>query len=299
MVLTYTAAEGDAGRTVYSVMRRELCVSASLLRRLKRADAISVDGQSAYTNHILAAGETVTLNLLLGEPPCDLVPEQGELEILFENEGLLAVNKPAGMLVHPSRARYTGTLANYVAGYLAKTRGDGRCHAVGRLDRDTTGVVLFAKNGHMKALAGLSLQQLGAVKEYTALVFGAPDPAQGVIDRPIRRAAEGDMLRIIAPDGQRAVTRYETAALPGGISRLRLTLETGRTHQIRVHCLSMGCPILGDGLYGTPASRAASQRLGIRTQALHARRLAFTDPLSGGAVDIIAPGPEIMGVGIL
>jgi 23S rRNA pseudouridine1911/1915/1917 synthase len=157
MVLKYSASERDNGRKVYSVMRRELRISAALTRRLKQADAIFVDGQPVFTDRILSAGEAVEIDITAAEPPCDNIPEQGRLDILFENDGLIAVNKPSGVIVHPSRAKNTGTLANYVAGYLEKTSGDGRCHAVNRLDRDTSGVVLFAKSSYMKALASEAL----------------------------------------------------------------------------------------------------------------------------------------------
>lgn len=135
--------------------------------------------------------------------PSDIVPENGTLEILYENEGLLAVNKPAGILVHPSRARYLGTLSNYVAGYLEKEYGFGCCHAVNRLDRDTSGVVLFAKNSHYKDLAAKALKEETASKEYLALVLGTVEPDKGTVSMPIRRLREGDMRRIVSPDGSR------------------------------------------------------------------------------------------------
>ena len=306
MIITYTATEKDIGRTVYSIARRELCVSAALLRRLKAADAISVSSVPVFTNYVLSPGETVTFDISAAEPPCDNIPEQGDIDILFENEGLLAVNKPVGILVHPSRSKNTGTLSNFVAGYLG-TQGDGSlvfpeehkrtvplcsCHAVNRLDRDTSGVVLFAKNSYMKALASEALSGQSSTKEYLALVYGIL-PERGVIDAPIRRLEERNMLRITSQDGQRAVTHYETISVSKigeeYISLARLRLETGRTHQIRVHCLHIGYPVLGDKLYSTEKSRALSMMLDISTQALHAYKLGFTEPLSGQYIEIKAP----------
>jgi len=294
VILTYKACGEDAGRKVYAVLRREFRLSETLVRRLKRYDAIRVDGQPVFTDYRLSPGQVVRVDVTAGEEPSGSVPEAGPIEILFENEGLLAVRKPPGLITHPSRARYTGTLANFVAGYL-KAKGEGEtCHAVNRLDRDTSGVVLFAKNGYMKALASEALGRPEARKEYTALVCGVPEPLRGTVDRPIRRLRERDMLRIVAEDGQRAVTHYETLGVLEGdcrVSLLRLRLETGRTHQIRVHMLHIGCPILGDGLYSTDASRAISKRLGVETQALHAGVLRFTEPLSGRYLEITAPEP--------
>ena len=295
MILTYTARAEDAGRKVYSVLRREMRISQTLARRLKRCGAIEVDGKAVFADYVLSPGDVVRVDVLAGEESSGNVPERGAIEILFENEGLLAVNKPAGLITHPSFARYTGTLANFVAGYL-KEKGEGEtCHAVNRLDRDTSGVVLFAKNGYMKALASEALLREDARKEYRALVCGVPEPLCGTVDKPIKRLRERDMLRVTAADGQRAVTHYETLRVyrlgEKRVSLLRLQLETGRTHQIRVHLLDIGTPILGDGLYYTDESRALSNALGAAAQALHASCLRFTEPLSGECLAICAPEP--------
>ncbi|MEL4105330.1 RluA family pseudouridine synthase [Oscillospiraceae bacterium WX1] len=297
MVINYTVQEAERGRTVYSILRHALCLSAGLIRRLKQADAICIGGQAVWTNHIAQPGDLLELDISTVEPPCDVVPEIGDLRILYEDAGLLAACKLPGILTHPSRARYTGTLANHVAGYLEHTTGDGRCHAVNRLDRDTSGVVLFAKNSYMKARAAEALGAPETVKTYLALVCGMMAEPSGTIDHPIRRLCEGDMRRVTAPDGQRAVTHYETLKTKtsgdAAVSLLRLRLETGRTHQIRVHCLAIGHPVMGDRLYFTEASKNVSEQLGIETQALHAHRLRFTEPLSGKALDLTAPLPSI------
>ena len=307
MIISYTATEYDTGRKVYSIMRRELRVSAALTRRLKTVGAISVSGAPVFTDYRLTPGEIVNVDVGAAEPPCDNMPEHGELDVLFENEGLLAVNKPMGMLVHPSRSKNTGTLANHVAGYL-ETGGSARylteelsprgtSHVVNRLDRDTSGVVLFAKNSYMKSLAVAALADTAALKEYLAIVSGEM-PRGGVMDAPISRPDERNMLRVVSPDGQRAVTHYETVDVRGttdgcAVSLVRLRLETGRTHQIRVHCLHSGHPVLGDKLYSTEDSRELSGKLGITTQALHARRLGFTEPLSRQYMEIEAPPPPV------
>jgi 23S rRNA pseudouridine1911/1915/1917 synthase len=287
-------------------------VSATLTRRLKAAGAISVSGALVFTDYKLSPGETLSVDITAAEPLCDCLPEKGNLEILFENEGLLAVNKPAGIIVHPSRSKNSGTLLNFAAGYLGTQKADSTglcereegeatpiltaapCHGVNRLDRDTSGVVLIAKNSYMKALASKALSESSAVKEYLALVYGAMQE-NGVIDAPIRRLMERNMLRITSQDGQRAVTHYEPikiiSAGDSSATLLRLRLETGRTHQIRVHCLHAGHPVLGDRLYCTDESRKASQAFGVEAQALHAHKLAFEEPLSGNPVEITAPAP--------
>jgi 23S rRNA pseudouridine1911/1915/1917 synthase len=297
MILKYIVKESDAGRKIYSIMRRELCISAALTRRLKQVNGIFLNEERVFTNHTVLPGETIAINITAAEPPCDNIPEEGTLALLYEDAGLLAVNKPSGCITHPSHARNTGTLANLAAGYLLRTTGDGCCHAVNRLDRDTSGVVLFAKNSHMKARAAEAIASPDAKKEYLALICGMMEISPGIIDLPIKRLNEGDMRRVIAPDGQRAVTHYETIAtrmLCGHtISLLQIYLETGRTHQIRVHCRASGHPVLGDMLYYTEESRAVSEELGILSQALHAYRLSFTEPISGTHIDLTAPITQV------
>jgi len=282
--MSYTVPESGAGRKVYSVLRREFGASAALVRRLKQCGGVYVDGVPVYTVRRLEPGETVTADISAAEPPCDIVPETGPLDILYEDEGLIAVNKPAGIIVHPSRARFTGTQANYVAGYLAGKGESPVCHAVNRIDRDTSGVVLYSKNSYMKARASQALASPEAEKEYLALVCGEPPSTSGRIELPIKRLNEGDMFRAAAPDGQYALTEYEhicTRMLEEhSVSLVRFKLGTGRTHQIRVHCFALGMPVLGDCLYFTEESKALSERLEITAQLLHAHRLCFTEPVS-------------------
>ncbi|MBR6259113.1 MAG: RluA family pseudouridine synthase [Oscillospiraceae bacterium] len=270
--------------TVYTAARRELKISSTLLRKLKAADAIRVNGERAFTNRALNTGDIVTFDLSAAEGPCDLVPEKGDVEIIRESEGLIAVNKPQGLIVHPTSSRYTGTLSNYVAGYLP----EHVCHAVNRLDRDTSGVVLFAKSSYWKDLASEALGQSGE-KEYVALVYGVPSPLSGTVNAPIRRLEEHCLLRVVAEDGKNAVTHYDTLETNGDYSLLRLRIETGRTHQIRVHMLHMGCPVLGDILYKTEASSLLSSRLGLFAQALHASKLSFDCPFTGERITLTAP----------
>lgn len=289
MILSYTAVQEDAGRKVYSVLRRELALSSSMVRSLKHTGGLCVDGQEAFTDHLLRPGETVTADVSRAEPPCDVIPQDGELEILWEDDGLLAVNKAPGVLVHPSHARNTDTLANFVCGYLRASDALCGCHAVGRLDRDTSGAVLFAKNSYMMFRLSKRIEN----KTYLAAVCGCPPEERGVIDLPIRRRSPEDMARIVAPDGQRAVTHYELLrsfeTFSETVSLLRLRLETGRTHQIRVHCLELGMPLLGDVLYATDRSRALSEKLQITAQTLHASGFSFVHPLTGERVEITAP----------
>lgn len=281
MELYRKVSDPEDGRELRSLLRKEMRLSATLLRRLKAACAISVNGSGVFTNYRVRSGDEILVHI--SEPPADYPAEYGPLDILYEDEYLLAADKPSGMLIHPSHSRFTGTLANYVLGYTSSHGGEPP-HAVNRLDRDTGGIVLFSKGGYIKTLMNDAI----VAKEYLAVVCGVPEPSSGAIELPIRRKSELDMLRIVAPDGAAARTDYETLASRDGLSLLRLCLHTGRTHQIRVHCHAMGWPILGDRLYFTPQSAAASECFSADSQLLHACRLVFIHPVSGAETELIS-----------
>jgi len=181
------------------------------------------------------------------------------------------------MLIHPSRVKNTGTLANFVFGYYRKTGQNCAFHPMTRLDRDTFGIVLLAKNAHVHAL----LQTAKVKKTYHALVFGGPDEESGVIDAPIARRELPSLLRYVGPEGKPSVTEYRVLERRNGICKLALRPITGRTHQLRVHCAHMGWPILGDPQYGSETSRMVSEELGFDHQMLCAKRLEFVHPMTG------------------
>ena len=264
------------------ILRGEMGLSASLVKRLKKQNAIFVENEPAWTDRLVRKGEVV--RVVIWEALPDFPLEKGQLDVLYEDEAILAVDKPAGVWVHPTPGRQTGTLANRVAYYL---RNEGSSvHVVTRLDRDTFGVVLFAKNGFVHAQLSRMLQQGGMEKCYHAVVCGLPEQREGVIDLPIARRTGGSLLREVRSNGQSAVTCYHVVSTSGGLSLLALKPETGRTHQLRVHCAAIGCPILGDRAYGNNASAALSDGFGITTQQLCAVSLRFAHPLSGEPLTI-------------
>jgi RluA family pseudouridine synthase len=289
VILRHLVTADESGRELKSIVRREMGISAALLIQLKYSGGLVVNGKAEFSNYRTAEGDAIELDVTASEPDTDVPAEDGDVDILMEDEWLIAVNKPSGVLVHPSRAKFTGTVQNFLLGYLKRTGQRLICHAVNRLDRDTSGVVLFAKSGYAKDRLTRALASSTAVKEYIALTAGHFEPGCGTIDAPIRRVEEGNMRRAVLPDGQRAVTHYETLERAGEYSLMGFTLETGRTHQIRVHCLYSGCPILGDRLYFTENSREISERLGLTAQALHAEKLKFIHPATGEPIELIAP----------
>lgn len=256
-------------------------MSSGLINKLKWSGRIFVNGKPEHTDYPVSVGDAITA--IVDDPAADYPAENGPLTVLYEDEHLLAVDKPAGMLIHPSRNHNTGTLANFVLGYYQETGQPSAFHPLTRLDRDTFGVVLLAKNAHVHA----KLQQTAVRKIYHALVYGAPEANHGRIDAPIARCPLPSLLREIRPDGKPSVTYYEVLEELQGYSRLALTAVTGRTHQLRLHCSFMGFPILGDPQYGSPASQAFSQKLGLTTQALCAYSLALRHPITGEPLQIV------------
>ena len=246
-------------------------MSSSLVSRLKWQDALLVNGEAVHTNHPVHPGDAVAVRL--DETVEGFEPEEMALSVLYEDEALIALDKPAGMLTHPSPSRNEGTLAN---GLLAYYRASGqKCgiHPVSRLDRDTFGVVLLAKNAYVHEKFRLLHQSGGIKKTYAACVFGAPEADAGTIELPVYKLGGGSLLRAVDARGQQAVTEFSVQCRWESTALLALHPVTGRTHQLRLHCMASGFPILGDPQYHSDASRAFSERFGICPQQLCAVRL--------------------------
>ena len=272
MNLTHIAKGG--GR-LSAVLKEELKMSTGLLNRAKWADGLRVNGQSVHTDYQVTPGDEIVV--LLEEKQAQYPAESGPLTILYEDASLLAVDKPAGMLIHPSRNRLTGTLANLVQGHYEAQGITAAFHPLTRLDRDTFGIVLIAKSAYVHAL----LQEQRPRKLYYARTFGGPGAEAGIIDAPIARKPLPSLLREVRPDGKPSLTRYRVLERREESCLLELEPVTGRTHQLRLHCAHMGFPILGDPQYGSAASVAYSQGLGLNTQLLCAKSLEFTHPITG------------------
>lgn len=257
-----------------SFLRGEMKLSYSLMNKLKWGDAIQVNGEPQRTNFAVCPGDVITVRL--DEPEPEYPAEEGCLDVIYEDDWLLAVDKPAGMLIHPSRAKNEGTLANYVLGYYQRTGQKSAFHPMTRLDRDTFGIVLLAKNAHVHTL----LQQCEVKKTYHALTFGWLEENKGEIDAPIARRPLPSLLRYVDEAGKPSVTRWLILQRQELWCKLALEPVTGRTHQLRVHCAHMGHPILGDPQYGSVDSQQYSAEMKLKSQMLCAKKLGFVHPMT-------------------
>lgn len=265
------------GKTVESILKKNLEMSSTLISRLKRTkNAVLLNGETVRVINRVKEGDCLEITMQDRENG-SIYKWDFPLDILYEDEDVLAVNKPRSMPTHPSRNHLTDTLANAVAYYLDT---DTVFHAITRLDKDTSGVVLIAKNAHSAKILTEGIKDMK--KEYIAVVNGVPFPKKGIINRPIERE-DGTMRRCIRENGKAAVTHYEVEEENGGFSLVRLFPLTGRTHQLRVHLSHIGNPIYGDSMYGAP-------QMGEKTL-LHCYKLQFRHPVTKKETEVIAPIP--------
>lgn len=260
-------------------LKQELGLSTGLMNKLKWSEKLYVNGIPRHADFQVAIGDVITADLDEATP--EYPAEDGEFTILYEDDHILVVDKPAGMLIHPSRSRLTGTLANRVLGYYQKTGQKCAFHPITRLDRDTFGIVLLAKNAHIHGILNQFHTEGKLQKTYHALVLGGPAEDHGTIDAPIARRPLPSLLRYVNPEGKPSQTEFSVLERKEGITKLALRPITGRTHQLRVHCAHMGYPILGDPQYGSEASQKCSTELGLSSQLLCAKRLSFPHPITG------------------
>ena len=213
-------------------------------------------------------------------------PEEGPLDVVYEDEWVLAVDKPAGQVVHPTYKHAGGTLLNAVL-WRVRDRGDAQPGILTRLDKDTSGLVLIGLTPAVHATMQKTMGAGRVAKRYLAIVEGQPQPERGRIVLPLARSPEDRRIVVVRPDGAHSETRYEVVTQAGGRALVHCELVTGRTHQIRVHLAARGWPVLGDRVYGTPDAA-------IGRQALHAWRIALPHPVSGALLELTARVPDDM-----
>lgn len=285
--LVYTVPESCEGTTVQTFLRRTCGISARLLARLKRVElGITADGVHIRSVDRLRAGQTVRLRL-----PADAVRVEGAdlpLAVVYEDESVLAVDKPPYLAVHPSAGHTEPTLAAAVIAHFERGGNAFAFRPINRLDRNTSGLLLAAKNPHAAHLLGGAGKGGRVEKEYRALVLGRLE-GEGVIEQPIRvKKGFGITREVGAGEGSKyCLTRWESLAAADDLSLLRVRIETGRTHQIRVHMAWLGHPLAGDTMYGTDGGT-------LPRHALHCGAMRFRHPVSGREIALTAPLPEDM-----
>lgn len=292
MQLTLTATSEDRGARIDAWLAAHVeGLTRSAAAKLLESGGVAVNGASAAKNYRLTGGETVEVT----RPEADEIavePQDIPLDVVYEDQDVIVVNKPVGLVVHPAPGHPDGTLVNALLHHcgdsLSGIGGERRPGIVHRIDKDTSGLIIAAKNdfAHQFLSAQLSDHTLG--REYEAVVHGGFRDDAGTVDAPIgRHPVDRKRMAVTPKNSKPAVTHYEVIARYRGYTRILCRLETGRTHQIRVHMASIGHPLLGDGVYGAPCPEK-----GLEGQCLHARRLKFIHPRTGQLVRLEAPLPE-------
>ena len=284
-IMEHVVTEGEAGRTVKSVALKEMGVSRGLFSHLKFAGGVRLDGQVVHADHRLQAGQRLTL-ILKDDGESPLTPYELPLKIVYEDQDYFVIDKPAPLPTLCSAYRTGPTLENALYAHLHCPK-DFVFRPVNRLDKGTSGLLAVARNAHAQHLLQRQLHTDSFVREYLAVCRGHLPAKEGVIDAPIARLGPGPE-RAVRSDGQTCVTHYRVAGETAAYSLVRLRLETGRTHQIRVHMAYMHCPIVGDYLYGE-----ADERLPGRF-ALHACGIAFVHPITGESIRRESPLPQAL-----
>lgn len=266
---------------VKAFLKAKQGISTTVWKRIKNSGTFRINGELVNaTRSVLKTGDVITYDIVR---PSDIEPEEIPLDIRYEDDYLLVVNKPAGMLVHPTTKESSATLGNAILYHFQQNGEYHAFHPVHRLDRDTSGLVLIAKEPQIQSqLAPKGEKKF--TREYLAIVPGRLEPPAGEINAPIARALPSIIKRCVTEDGQPSLTYYQTVKTNGELSLVELRLATGRTHQIRVHMAHSGHPLLGDFLYG-------GDHAIIDRQALHAFRLSFVHPQTGEPIVITADPP--------
>ena len=285
--MEYIVTEAEGGRRLRDILRRSMGVSYSAMKSAKWDGRILLDGEPARVDAVVHAGQTVTMLWPEPLPAYQLRPYDLPLNIPYEDEHLLVVDKIAPLASQSSAGHPDDSLENAVYSYFGcPERFIYR--PVNRLDRGTSGLMVIAKTPHAQHRLQQQLHTEAFQRIYLAVTEGTPNPPSGTIDAPIAKEEAASVRRVVCPQGQPSVTHYETLRAAGGRALVRLRLETGRTHQIRVHMKHIGCPVCGDFLYGTELPEVPGRF------ALHSAELVLCHPFTGETLHITSPLPETL-----
>lgn len=282
MKLTYVIKENEHFDNVKEVLKNKFEISDRLLLKLKKNNLIFLNNSVANIKAPVYCNDIVEISLDYVEDNTNVVPNKIDLKIVFEDESILVINKPAGIPVHPSMLHYEDSLSNGVRYYFDSINLHKKIRPVNRLDRDTSGLVIFAKNEYIQECLVKQMKSGIFKKEYIAICEGTLPNPSGTINAPIARKDDSIIERCVNDSGDKAVTHYDVIKSNESLSVVHLILETGRTHQIRVHMAYIGNAIIGDTLYGH------SSKL-INRQALHSHKVSFIHPITKKKIELTAP----------
>ena len=287
----FTVTAEEAGQRLDGFLAEAMEeLSRSRIQNLCEDGRITVNGKAAKKNQKLKAGDVIEVEVP-APAPTEIVPQDIPLDIIYEDDSVLVINKPKGMVVHPAPGHPDGTVVNAVMFHcgarLSGIGGELRPGIVHRIDKDTSGLLMIAKNDKAHAALSAQLKDKSLSRVYEAIVIGRMRQDEGTVDAPIGRSLRDRKKMAVIEGGRHAVTHYETVARYNGYSHVRCHLETGRTHQIRVHMASIGHPLAGDEIYGK-----GREKTGLEGQCLHAGRLRFIHPDTGEAMEVTCPLPE-------
>lgn len=281
--LDYRIEESDLGLTLLEVLCQSMGVSSRMVRKAKDGKSIMLNERVVSVNAKVRRNDVVTL--LLEDEPNIFEPQAIPIEVVFENEDLLVVNKQPYIVVHPTKGHPDGTIGNAIAWHFKNEGFDGKIRFINRLDRDTSGLLLVAKNGYAQQVISNQMIADEVEKKYMALVHGIVKEDSGTIDLPIGRPDLESIRRTVMADGQPCVTHYEVVERYSEATLVRVRLETGRTHQIRVHFSHLGHTLIGDELYGSTSEQ-------IKRQALHSYYVKLKLPRTGQMIALESDLPE-------
>lgn len=272
--ITFSVDDTSLQIKLGSYLKNTAKLSSRLIRQAAREHRIEVNNKVENLSYKLSLGDIISVELERDESQ-NIEPEKMDIDVIYEDSDILVVNKSSGMVVHPTRRYTSGTLANGVLYYFKEKNENCIVRLVNRLDMDTSGLIIIAKNQFSHMALARDFEKDGFEKSYIAVVHGNLEENQGTIDLPIYRPGDGSINRIVDDRGQRSITHFKVIERIGSNDIVKLTLETGRTHQIRVHLSYIGHPIFGDSLYGN------SEDEYIKRQALHAYSIKINQPRTG------------------
>ena len=273
--------------TINQILQNNLKVSSRLLYKIVKNNCIFLNGKECDTRNIASPNDIITINFDYSEDNSNIVPTEMDLNIVFEDDWLLIVNKPAGIATHPSVLHFSDSLCNGVRFYFDSISLKKKIRPVNRLDLDTSGIIIFAKNEYIQECLIQQMNSHILKKEYIAIVSGILNDKSGTINLPISRKDGSIIERCISEDGQIAITDYSVIKELDNMSVVKCVLQTGRTHQIRVHFSAIGHPLIGDFLYGSKSDF-------INRQALHSYHISFIHPISNKIINIYCELPDDM-----